>query len=228
MLRKIVSIIALVIGLLLLAVWSPWQNWDLNILELVGIETTQDFASLKVKSLAGEIEIFVDDELLGTANAEDVDFSEITPVSIGEHTIVLKRKDDADKYFVMTKKLNFEPGVDVVIAYDLGPNEYFSEGHVLFSRKNFSAANDVLLNISVNPVAANIFVDGIQVGTAPLNDIKLDITKQHKLKFEKVGFDPLEITILPEKQEDRDKLMGLTLDLEVNLFAQPIKIQTAN
>lgn len=228
MFKKILGVLILIIGLIVLAFWSPWTNWNIDVLQLIGIDTKKDFASLKVKSLSGEVEIYIDNELQGTANAQDTDFSEITPVMVGEHLISLKRKGADNKSYVMTKKLNFEPGVDVVIAYDLGPNEYFSEGHILYSRKNYSLQNDVLLNITMNPQAAEIYLDGTLIGTAPLNNIELDNSKQHKLKFVKTGYDPLEITILPEKQDARDKLLGLTLDLEVNLFAQPIKVTTAN
>jgi hypothetical protein len=226
MFKKILTTIAVIIGLILLAIWSPWQNWHINFLQLIGVDTAEDFATLKIKSLAGELEIYVDDELKGTANAADSDFAEITPISVGEHTVTLKRKEASDKYYVMTKKINFEPGVDVVIAYDLGPNEYFSEGHILYSRKNYTADNKVLLDISTTPVGCQIYLDNNLIGTAPLNDIELDITAQHKLKFVQTGYDSLEITILPESQNDRNKLLGLTLDLEVNLFAQPIKITT--
>lgn len=223
-LKRLGITIVIIVILVLLGFWSPWNNWKVNMFSLLGIEQTDSFASLKVKSLSGEVEIFVDNELMGTANADDADFSEITPVEVGEHLITLRKKEAQDKYYVMSKKLNFEPGVDVVIAYDLGPTEAFSEGHILNSRKNFTLSDDVYLNIAANPTETEVYIDDNLIGSAPLNNIKLDNSKQHKLKFIKKGFDTLEITILPEKQEDRDKLNGLTLDLEVNLFTQPIKV----
>jgi hypothetical protein len=228
MIKKLFTGLLVLTFLVVLAIWSPWDQWNFSFLKLIGVDNSEVYATLKVKSLEGELEIYVDQELKGTANSADADFAEITPISIGEHTVTLKRKPAAAnstaKFFELTRKINFEPGIDVVIAYDLGPSENFTEGHILYTRKNYTKAAEPLLNVVSMPEGVEVSIDGVVVGTAPLKDIQLNKNSQHKIKFTKAGYDALEITIMPEKQEGRDLLMNLTLMLEVNLFAQPLKV----
>ena len=224
MFKKIFTGLLILAFLVVLAIWSPWEQWNISIFKIIGVDTSEEFASLKVKALEGEVDVYIDNELKGSAAAVDADFAEITPISKGEHTVTLKRKSASAKYYELTRKINFEPGIDVVIAYDLGPSEYFSEGHILYARKNFTNENNPRLNVASVPEGVAVSIDGVAVGTAPLKDIQLDLNGQHKVKFTKTGYEPLEITILPEKQDGRDKLKGLTLTLEVTLFAQPIKV----
>ncbi len=224
MFKKIFTGLFVLVFLVLMAIWSPWEQWDFNFLKFIGVDNTEEYSSLKVKALEGQIEIYIDNELKGTADSLDADFSEITPINKGEHTVTIKRKSENTKYFELSRKINFEPGFDVVVAYDLGPSEYFSEGHILYSRKNYSNEANPRLNILSTPENVEVSIDGVVVGTAPLKDIQLDINGQHVIKFVKPGFETLEITILPEKQEARDNLKNLTLTLEVNLFAQPLKV----
>lgn len=227
MVKKVLGCFLLLVFLVVLGLWSPWRKWDINFLQLLGIDGQEDFSSLKIRSLAGELDIYIDGELKGSANVADNDFAEITPVTVGEHLVTIKRKAEGAKYFELSRKINFDAGVDVVVAYDLGPSAAFSEGHILYSRRNYDGTDSPKLSISTNPDTVEVFLDGVSVGTAPLKELQLDITKQHKVKLVKPGYDSLEITILPEKQEARDLLKNLTLNLEVNLFAQPIKINTA-
>jgi hypothetical protein len=222
--RKFFVILLFIIFLLILAVWSPWHSWNFNILNLVGINAQEKLATLKVKSLAGDIDIFLDGELKATAK-EGEDFAVVPSVSTGEHLVSLKRRSNGNiTYFELVRKLNFEPGIDVVLAYDLGPSEVFTEGHILYARNNFSNEQQARINISSTPENVTVLLDNLQIGTTSLKDIQLDVSAQHTLRFEKPGYDPLEFTIMPENQSDRDKLKGLTLTLEVNLFAQPVKV----
>lgn len=221
--RKFFLILLIAIFFLILAVWSPWYSWNINILNLFGISPAEKLSILKVKSLSGDIDIFFDGELKGTAQADE-EFAEVDSITKGEHLVTLKRRTEKQSYYELVRKLNFEPGIDVVMAYDLGPSEIFSEGHILYARNNFSNEQQARINIFSTPQGVNVFLDDLQIGTTSLKDIQLDVSKQHKLRFEKPGYDPLEFTIMPENQTDRDKLKGLTLTLEVNLFAQPVKV----
>lgn len=228
MIKKIRNLFLLFLLLLLLGFWSPWNDWDINFLQLIGIDTQPKLATLKVKSLAGNIDIFIDEQNMGSVTADD-EFAEITTISKGEHLIQLKRLTEKEGiYYELSRKLNFEPGVEVVIAYDLGPSEEFSEGHILYTAPNFNKDSAPDLNIISEPDDVAVFLDDSQIGTTPLKELELDISKQHKVRFEKQGYDTLEFILLPESQEARDKLKGLSLQLEVNLFLQPMKLIKAN
>jgi len=220
--KRVVTIILIVIFLLILGAWAPWNNWNLNIFNLFGIESSEKYATLKVKSLQGIVSIYLDDELKGSAT-DNSDFAEINPITPGEHTVTLKKESNGN-YFQFSRKVNFESGMDVVISYDLGPTQNFSEGHILYTRKNYLNSNNPRLSIFSSPEDVSVYLDENLIGTTVVKDLELDKSIQHKIRFEKKGYDTMEITVLPENQADRDKLKDFDLILEINLFLQPIKI----
>ncbi len=222
--KNLGRIVLLLIVLVLIGIWSPWNSWDFSFLSLIGIDKDSTYSTLKVKSLSGSIDIYVDEKLEGNV-VDDESFAEINTIKEGMHLIKLQRKSEAGNvYFELNKEINFISGVEVVMAYDLGPSEAFTEGHILYASKNFKKNENPILNVISAPIEVNVFIDDEQIGTTPLNELELDISRQHKIRFEKDGYDSLEFMILPEDQESRDKLKDLTINLEVNLFLQPVKI----
>lgn len=223
LLKKIFIILIVICALLLLAVWSPWQKWNISPVNLFGISSKEEYSGLKVSSLSGEIDVYLDDEYQGTAVSGE-EFFEVFPVDPGEHIVKLSRKAEGAIYADIVRKVNFEAGIDVVVGFDIGPTEDFSEGHILSARKSFAGKEDPVLEIFSVPDNIKVSIDETYVGETPLKNIPLDISNKRKLKFEKAGFDTLEIDILPENQADRDKLKSKVLTLEVNLFTRPVKI----
>jgi len=222
MLKKLLAGTVIIIGLGILAFWSPWQQWDFSVTSILGIESKEEFSALKVRSLGGTIEVFLDGESYGEVSTEE-EFLEVFPVTPGEHTVRLVRKADAD-YTEIVRKINFEPAVDVIIGYEIGPNEQFSEGHILYARRSFADQGDPRIEVYSSPEEITVQLDGIDVGTTPIKDLELTTDRKHTLAFSKPGYDPLEIDVLPENQADRDKLKNTILTLEINLFAQPVQI----
>lgn len=217
-------IVLLLIVLILIGIWSPWHNWDFSFLSMIGIENDNSYSTLKVKSLSGSLDIYIDDKLEGSVVADE-SFAEINTIKEGMHLVKLKRQsENGDIYFELNKEINFISGVEVVMAYDLGPSEAFSEGHILYTSKNYKKNQNPVVNIISSPEDVNVFIDDEQIGTTPISELELDLSRQHKIRFEKTGYDSLEFMILPEDQESRDKLKDLTINLEVNLFLQPVKI----
>jgi len=226
MVKKLLLSLLFIIGLILLGFWSPWNNWQINIAQIFGVEPKEEFSALKVKSLMGEIEVYLDNDFMGVTNSSE-DFLEVFPVEPGEHILTLK-KSGVEDYAEVVRKLNFEPAVDVVIGYEIGPNEYFSEGHILYARRSYSSNINPELQIFSTPENVNVYIDERLVGETQMQSISLSVDKRHKLKFEKEGYDPLEIEIFPANQQERDNLKGMILTLEVNLFAQPINTKFTN
>lgn len=222
--RKLLKIFSLIAVLILLAFWSPWQSWDFHWSNVLGIDSKRTFSSLKVKSFAGEMEVFVDNESVGFVSDND-GFLDIFPIDPGEHTVRLVRpEDEGDFYYDFEKKLNFEEDVDVVVGYDLGPTDLFSEGHVLSARKSFTVGQNPTLDI-VSPIKdVNVKINGSDVGRTPLRSIPMSTDSTHVLTFEKKGYDPLEIELFPEDPMSRDSLKDLVLTLEVNLFLKPVEV----
>ena len=114
-------IVLLLIVLILIGIWSPWHNWDFSFLSMIGIENDNSYSTLKVKSLSGSIDIYIDDKLEGSVVADE-SFAEINTIKEGMHLVKLKRQsENGDIYFELNKEINFISGVEVVMAYDLGP-----------------------------------------------------------------------------------------------------------
>lgn len=221
--RKVLSITTLILALVVLAFWSPWQNWNVHWTNIFGIENREEFSGLKVKSFSGELEVFLDNNSVGKITDKD-SFLEVFPIDPGEHTVKIVRPDNNGYYEELERRLNFEKEVDVVIGYDLGPSKLFSEGHVLTSRKSYTVGQNPTLDIVSTLEDVDVKIDGKDIGKTPLRSIPMSIDATHVLSFNKQGFDPLEIEIFPAEQSERDKLKDLVLNLEVTLFAKPVEL----
>jgi len=222
MVKKVLIILIVIVVLLGLAIWAPWYKWDFSLYNLFGIENTTKYSELKVKSLSGEIDIYIDDELQGSVT-DNEEFADIASISEGSHKITLKKKSSAE-YYTFERTIDFESGVEIVIAYDLGPNEVFSEGHVFYSKKNYANDGQPKLFVYSVPDMTKVFIDDIFVGETPLRSVDLDLSSQHRVKLQKTGYDDLEFTILPDKIENREKLNEFDLIIEAKLFLRPVKI----
>lgn len=221
--KKSVVIALSILILVLLAIWSPWNKWQVNWTNFLGIDSKDAVASLKVLSFGGEIEVYMDEEFLGSAIEPDLPL-EVNPIDPGEHLITLKRKGPTNAYTEITRKINFEPSIDVIIGFEIGPTEEFSEGHILYAKKSFIETQNTTIDIFSFTPGISVSLNDRFIGETPLKDIPIAIDAKQKLTFSKPGYDQLEIMILPDTQEERDKIKGLKLNLEVNLFVKPINV----
>jgi hypothetical protein len=174
--------------------------------------------------LAGEVEIYIDGEKRGAVGPEGSPLG-IEDIKPGQRTVKLMRKGtNANTYITFERLLQFYEDIDTVIAYELGPKEDFSEGHVITAYKSYVNDSQTKLNVTTKPTEVKVSLDGQDIGRSPLNGIQLDISKVHKLKFEKQGYEDVEINLLPEDAKARDKLKGYDINVEVNLFLIPIRV----
>ena len=221
--RKYIKLCVIILVLMLLAVWTPWQNWNYHWTNIFGIESRDQHSGLKLKSFSGDLELFVDGKQAGKVSDKE-SFLEIYPITPGEHNIKITRPDNNGFYTEFERTLNFEKNVDVVIGYDLGPSLLFSEGHVLTAKRSYTKGQNPVLDIDSIVDDVDVKIDGKDIGKTPLRSIPMGIDTTHILSFSKPGFDPLEIEIFPTEQQERDKLKDIILTLEVNLFAKPVEL----
>lgn len=221
--RKFFWITILIFGLLLLAIWSPWRQLDFNLAQLFGLEVAEETSGLQVVSLAGTLEVYLDSKLEGTATPESpFILPKVTP---GDHLVTLKRKSDTAGAFAdLHKLLRFTTGTDVVLAYELGPTLEFSAGHIITASGSKSSTDSVTLNLNTNAIGAEAYLGETKIGLTPLQDVSVSTLTQQRLKIIKQGYEVQEFLLFPEEQSERDKLRGLTLEVEVNLFLQPIEV----
>lgn len=229
MFKRFRQITLILIVLILLALWSPWKQYNWSIASLFGVEEVEKFAGLEVYSLKDTLNIYFDDELIGEVSPDEGVF-EKTDVKPGNHIIKLTKKVESENsYYVYTKAINFVEDFDVVVAYELGPTEIFSQGHVFYVGKDTVSYSDqekriARLNISTEQDGVEIYLDNDRIGETEVEDYELSLTKLHKIKLTKKNYESLEFDILPDKQEDRDKLAGYELFIDAQLFLIPLKI----
>lgn len=222
MAKKLLVLIIFIVLTLLCALWSPWNYWDISIAQLAGVQKPPEFARLQVSSLAGEVEIYVDDESYGSVGPEGSPFL-IEDIKPGKRLVRLERRGDG-KYINLERLIDFYTEVDTVIAYELGPNTQFSEGHFITAFKNAVNRDKVKLNVFSEPNGSTVFLDGKELGKTPLENIELDITKVHQLQLKKDGYEPQSVSLLPGDEEDRKSLKGFDINVEARLFLLPLRV----
>jgi hypothetical protein len=223
--KKLTFLIALIVLTFACALWSPWYYWQFSLADLIGVERPPEFARLQVTSIAGEVEIFVDDESRGTVGPEGSPFV-IEDVKPGKRLIRLERISDSPGVYIEFERLiEFYPELDTVIAYELGPSTEFSEGHLISAFENVVNRERTKLNVYTEQEGVTVSLDGREIGTTPINSIELDTSTVHRLSLEKRGYETLEISLLPEDDEQRERLKGFDINVEANLFLLPLRVE---
>jgi hypothetical protein len=227
MLKRVTLLIVIALLCTLLALWSPWIYWNLDPRALFGVVKPNAISGLQIFSLSGEINIMLDSKDIGSVNLEKSPFF-LDTVTPGEHLVTLIRKDEiSSEYWSFSKLIRFEEGTSVVVSYFLGPTEEFSEGHFIYAVKKSDPTLPSKLNVKLNTPDADIQIESISVQKFTGETFATDITleAQKKIRISKSGFEPLEFTILPESQEERDKLKDFDFFVEAHLMFLPIEVE---
>lgn len=228
--KNFIYFLILILILFLCGLWSPWVHWDINWGALIGITTQEKISGLNVFSLEGEIEVFIDDKLIGTADPEKpLFFDKVTP---GRRYLKLVRKSSIDpsiKFWKYEKTLEFVSGTSVVASYNLGPTDRVSEGQIIYAakKKNSKDVSKVYLTI-LNAQDFSISVDSSPITNVEGNkfEIAFDTTNQKTFKISKTGYENIEFILLPSDPDDRNKLRDYNLNVDVILMKQMLDIQS--
>lgn len=224
--KRILFVTLFIVALVLLAIWSPWLSWNIDLANFFGVKKPDAIAGLQINSLAGEMEVYVDSQSISKVTPESSPFI-LDRLAPGEHLITIKRTGEfASTYSTFNRLLTFEENSAVVISYNIGPDEVFSEGHVIYTTKKENLSGDSMLNININVEDFNFTYDGMPLEqvNGKSKSIPLDFNSQHSIKISKTGYESLEFSILPETQTDRDKLKGSDLNVDVQLMLQPVEV----
>lgn len=211
-----------------LAIWSPWNKWNISILGLLGLQNDDNYAGLQVYSTMGEIEVTIDNEIVGNVTPEGspLDIVEIDP---GDHLVTIKRnsEDETAEYYEFIQMINFVKGINTVIAYEIGPNSRSSGGYIIHATSSIEE-DQTYLNIRTELEESTIYINGIEVSEAPLVNYALDLSQDYKIKIENKSCEPMEFDLLPETKEERDLINGYDLNVDVNLFELPLETRETN
>lgn len=221
--KSFFKIILLIIFLLLLGVWSPWRSFNVDLGFLFGVKKVEQVSGLQVYSLAGDMDIYIDSELKGRVTPETSPVF-VDAINPGDRKVTLSRPSLVEgAYLNFDKIITFVPGVDIVISYGLGPNEFFSEGSVITLNTKVNETYNLVVNTNVE--GATIVVDGIpsQIPDSRLvSNIALD--RQISISIQKAGYETISLTLLPEDEADRQNLAGYIINVDVHMMLLPFEI----
>jgi len=223
--RKFLKITFIIFVLILVGLWSPWLGWDIDVAGFFGVETPDPVSALRVNSLRGDLRVFIDDEEVGTASEEENFPLIVDALSPGEKAVRIERiANETAEYWEYNKLINFVDGIDTVISYLVGPEEEFSEGHVITVREKTNENYNLRINLNVDD--ASVELDSVLEevsGSTYTKEISLE--KQYDIRIEKPGFESIEFTILPEDQIERDKFSRYIINVDVQLMYQPVVVE---
>lgn len=207
----------------LLGLWSPWLNWGINISDLFGVESPDKISGLEVYSVAGTLQVFVDDDSVGSADPDAPLF--VDGLEPGTKAVRIVRDSDVEgAYWTFNQLVNFEENINVVISYYLGPEAEFSSGHIITAEKKDAEQEDNLIiktdiegfNLDINGISNRVESDQYSTSLPFNNQIVLKITES--------GYEETEFRILPEDEEERLKLEDYIITVDIQMLLQPVTI----
>lgn len=222
--KTFIRIIILGLILILLGLWSPWLQWNVDLAGIFNVEKPDKISGLEIYSLLGELEAEIDNiSQEGSATAESPLI--IDTIEPGEKAITVKRKSEIENaYWEYRDIISFTQGINTVVTLGIGPEEEFSEGAVITATPKTSEnynlklkANITDYKLEINNVASSVS------GNEFTQDISLD--QQHSIKIEKTGYETLEFTLLPADQNERNKLLNYIIEVDIKLMLQPVQIE---
>lgn len=221
--RKIGLCFIIVIIAILAAVLFPGEKFELLKNRLLGINN--NYSSLRVYSLGGDMNVYIDGEHKGIVYANE-SYYEVFPISVGEHEVSLAREATHEKFYKQFQRtIRFEKGFDTVVSWEIGPTEAASSGWILYAKKSSELSEKATLNILCEPSDCLIEINGEEEQSAPISQMELSLDNQHEFTTTKIGYQDLVAQILPEDSEERSRFKGYELYLYVNLYQFPLEYQ---
>ena len=223
--KTFIRLVILVLVLVLLGLWSPWLQWNVDIAKIFNVEKPDKISGLEVYSLLGDIQVEIDDIAQeGTASASEDRALIIDAIEPGEKSVTVKRISNVSgAYWEYRDIVTFTEGINTIITLGLGPEEEFSEGTFITATKKTN--ENYNLKLKSDTTDFNAEIDGVPHAVNSnefTQSISLD--QQHTIKITKEGYETLEFTILPGEQSDRDKLVNYIINVETKLMLQPVQI----
>jgi hypothetical protein len=225
--KTFLKILLAIVVLLVLALWSPWSKWNIDLRPLFGVNDPGSIAGLVVNSLSGNIEVTVDNQVLGSAS-EDVPLI-VDAVAPGEKLVKLRRITDVeDAYWSYSKVVDFEEGTTAVLSFNLGPSEEYSEGNIIFFQKRIGDSSNIHFTFNEDNVNVQVETQVYKNVNKSGVSVSLDTTEQKSIKIVKQGYEELEFKLLPEDANERARVKDFDIYVDVYLMKQPVNVTENN
>lgn len=210
--------------LIMVALWSPWISWDIEWYELLGIESPEPISALQVTALSGGYTIYIDDQVFEMEEDSSPFFiADITP---GEHLVRLERQSEVSgAYANFSRLINFPENGEVVLFLNMGPEEVFSEWHIIIPKQKDTNTELTTIEFDTNTADPNLLVGSLPVAVIDgegFSEVTLD--SQKTVIISKDGYESQEFVLFPESQEDRDSLEKFDFEIYIHLMLQPVSV----
>lgn len=225
--KGFVYLTVFLIILFLCGLWSPWLYINFDWETFIGLQKPDNIAGLEVYSLSGELEVYLRDDLVGKVTPESSPFI-FDRVSPGLNLVRVRRVNPLSnfEYWQFSRVLDFQPAKSIVLSLNLGPTEESSEGQVISAvpKNNLSRPNRVTINANVEEYSVQVDAQANFTSDTTTFSTSFDVESQKRFRISKLGYEPIEFLLLPDLQEDRDRLKDFDLSVDVFLMRQIIDI----
>lgn len=223
---RILLIALILVSCSLLALWSPWVGWKLDASKIFGVGNPDSISGLYLYSLSGTLELEIDGESMGSVSALDSPLI-IDRIEPGQRLVSITRtSQNNSSYWSFSELIEFTTGTNVVISYNIGPTEEFSEGNIIYTKPKVNT-NTNELTISLDTNDALVFLDDTPVQEINANTFKdkISLDSTHKLEISKPGFESFSFSVLPDTAVEREKLKDFDIFVNVRLLQIPVELE---
>jgi len=171
-----------------------------------------DTGGLFVSVSKGQATVLVDGTDFGTTPQT------ISQLPVGQHHVeLMKISENPSFYGKQTFVINVVKNAEVVINVELLPDDEFAGYIISFDEKLPDSPDQPTVSILCMPSDAEVFLDGISVGIAPLQNLPLS-EGEHDIRLHAEGYEDLQFTLKAEP--------GYNLNIRTKLQPIPIEQQT--
>lgn len=150
-----------------------------------------------------------------TVNGKDFGNAPVYTEDVLADDLNVKIDGDKNSYSTTVKPAS---GTSAVVKRDLGVNDNFSSGQVIWLEK--TGSNDKIISVtSPRTDSVSVIVEGVEVGKTPVRFSTKDLLSEkedgkYKVVFTKTGYEDQELELVVAK--------GYTMNIVIDMFLQPI------
>ncbi len=210
--RLIIVIIFCVLFIILLS--PAFWTWVYN----GSITQTKGVSLLKFVSIAGDYNIFIDNDFLGMVQSKkEKVFTGINP---GKRTLKVQRVSELeDFYFTFSREVDFMPFTQVELEWEAGPTLESSNGVLKYFTES-SKLNTTELVIDTFPIDCTVYINDQIVQNKIIeivNPVEHNVRVSHTSRYVQKDFS---ILLLDPNTNEVPK--NIRLNIEVYLYKRPI------
>jgi hypothetical protein len=214
--KKAALVFVICIVLIALAFLPVW-DWIYSLLRTPNRDGS--FSQLHFKSLAGDYDIYIDGEKLGTVKSGEI--GDFTKIALGNRNVkIIRSSSNPDFYYILERNLVFIASAQVEIEWEAGPTLESSSGVVKYFTE-VSKPEGAELYVLPFPNNATVEFD---MKRSENNSFEILDVNPHSIKVSlDKGFESQTLSVNMTDTNNQKVLRNLKLVIEVYLYKVPIE-----